>query len=415
MMNEQKIPSYQEKSDSLLIQNNYLLIDSYNNDINCIIYYISPNKIKIILRKFNLNSKGWINNLQIKLFSIDNKDHEIIYVGSSSKHYKIINYKINLCIKEKIPKKISIPKNIYQTYSNNEYHNESHYNSVQTLMELNPSYNYYFYNDKECRLFIKDNFEESVLNAYDRLYPTAYKADLFRYCLMYIYGGLYIDHKYVLRKSFDDIINEEDKYLYCQDTKPELIFNSIIITVAKNEKIKVLINKIVDHVINKYYGLCPLHPTGPRLFCEIMKDNNISLYHKSNEKNKNYQSGKILIKSNNQLFLNTSYDGYYYNKNHRHELKNNYHNCYQQKCIYLNYKYVIKHYTFYLLTNKQKIIFQVILLNKNENEEYIQLIIQGINEKELKKNEKLIVLNTLNNHLCDYNLLDVYNKIIKLN
>lgn len=32
-----------------------------------------------------------------------------------------------------------------------------------------------------------------VLSAYDKIMPNAYKADLFRLCILYVYGGCYID------------------------------------------------------------------------------------------------------------------------------------------------------------------------------------------------------------------------------
>ena len=44
-----------------------------------------------------------------------------------------------------------------------------------------------------CREFIKVNFNPLVLKAYDTLIPTAYKADLFRLCVLYINGGIYGD------------------------------------------------------------------------------------------------------------------------------------------------------------------------------------------------------------------------------
>ena len=52
---------------------------------------------------------------------------------------------------------------------------------------------YEYYNDEDCREFIETYFENKVLKAYDSLIPTAYKADLFRYCILYVKGGIYGD------------------------------------------------------------------------------------------------------------------------------------------------------------------------------------------------------------------------------
>jgi len=44
-----------------------------------------------------------------------------------------------------------------------------------------------------CDEFIKDNFEEVVYDAYSRLPMDVMKADLWRYCIIYKYGGIYAD------------------------------------------------------------------------------------------------------------------------------------------------------------------------------------------------------------------------------
>ncbi len=55
---------------------------------------------------------------------------------------------------------------------------------------------YYLYNDADCRAFIRSAFPPAVVAAYDRLIPTAFKADLWRYCVLYKFGGVYLDVKY---------------------------------------------------------------------------------------------------------------------------------------------------------------------------------------------------------------------------
>jgi hypothetical protein len=60
---------------------------------------------------------------------------------------------------------------------------------------------HYLYNDADCRAFIRSEFPPDVVAAYDRLIPTAFKADLWRYCVLYKYGGVYLDVKYRWRVS----------------------------------------------------------------------------------------------------------------------------------------------------------------------------------------------------------------------
>jgi hypothetical protein len=68
--------------------------------------------------------------------------------------------------------------------------------SVELLKSQNPEFTHYLFDDADCREFIAANFDYSVLDAFDRLIPGAYKADLWRYCVLYVRGGIYLDIKY---------------------------------------------------------------------------------------------------------------------------------------------------------------------------------------------------------------------------
>jgi hypothetical protein len=55
---------------------------------------------------------------------------------------------------------------------------------------------HYLFNDDACREFLAMTFPTDLVYAYDRLIPTAFKADLWRYCILYMFGGVYMDIKY---------------------------------------------------------------------------------------------------------------------------------------------------------------------------------------------------------------------------
>lgn len=54
---------------------------------------------------------------------------------------------------------------------------------------------HYLFNDADCLEFIAREYPPDVLMAYQSLIPTAFKADLWRYCVLYKYGGVYLDVK----------------------------------------------------------------------------------------------------------------------------------------------------------------------------------------------------------------------------
>ena len=64
-------------------------------------------------------------------------------------------------------------------------------------------WDYRFYTDEECLQFITTHFPPEVREAYETILPGAYKADLFRYCVLLIHGGVYADLDVMLESNLD--------------------------------------------------------------------------------------------------------------------------------------------------------------------------------------------------------------------
>ena len=97
-----------------LINNKYYILNNKNNDDFHLVINILNDKIKIIIRKMN-NNEGWLNDLIIKIYDINENKYELISIGSCDKNCKIINYKISnikIVIKEPINQKITKTKNM---------------------------------------------------------------------------------------------------------------------------------------------------------------------------------------------------------------------------------------------------------------------------------------------------------------
>jgi mannosyltransferase OCH1-like enzyme len=94
-----------------------------------------------------------------------------------------------------------IPLCIYQTWHTTNLPPKMQ-QAVNTIKAHNPEFQHFLYDDNMCREFIRNNFPEDVLRAYDLLIPGAYKADLWRYCILYKKGGIYLDISYTPFNNF---------------------------------------------------------------------------------------------------------------------------------------------------------------------------------------------------------------------
>ena len=159
-----------------------------------------------------------------------------------------------------------IPLNIYQTWSTLNLPPNMKEN-VETLKLHNPEFKHYLYDDAMCRDFIKEHFHEDVLYSFDKLKPGAYKADLWRYCILYKKGGIYLDIKYKCLSHFKliEITNKE----YCvRDRwyKGNIgIYNALLCFKRNNDLLYKCIQTIVHNVKHNVYGYSELYVTGPHL------------------------------------------------------------------------------------------------------------------------------------------------------
>lgn len=158
-----------------------------------------------------------------------------------------------------------IPKNIFQTWRTLDVPPKMK-QCIDKLQNDNPDFTYYLFDDEMCFNFIKDNYDDSVMCAYNKLIPTAYKADLFRYCVLYKLGGIYLDIKYECVDNFT-LSKLTDSEYFVRDIEQSGggIYNGFMVCKPKNKILHEAIYKIIEHVNSGYYGLNSLSPTGPLL------------------------------------------------------------------------------------------------------------------------------------------------------
>ena len=61
--------------------------------------------------------------------------------------------------------------------------------ALETWYRMNPGYKVKLYSGDDCVNYIKEHFDDDVLEAYNTLKPYSYKCDLMRHLIMYQEGG----------------------------------------------------------------------------------------------------------------------------------------------------------------------------------------------------------------------------------
>ena len=170
--------------------------------------------------------------------------------------------------------KPSIPKVIISTYFDKKKIPNKVYENIKLFA---PNYKYIIFDDEDIVLFLKKYYDPSVLNTFYMLNRGAFKADLFRYCYLYLFGGLYIDIKTKLIKNIDLILNKKNTNFYTVLSMHKgTVYQGIIACKPKNPIFLELINHIVN--VNK-----PI-----KRYFEFTKDfyNKLKLYYPINNHDK---------------------------------------------------------------------------------------------------------------------------------
>lgn len=102
-----------------------------------------------------------------------------------------------------------------------------------------------------------------MLDAYLHLIPGTYKADFFRYCHLYIHGGVYHDCKHVCVQSYEKVIERDYDMMMAEDIGPQIYSTSFLFAVPGLEMFKTMIDLLVHNIQSKYFGPNSLYPTGP--------------------------------------------------------------------------------------------------------------------------------------------------------
>jgi len=230
--------------------------DAYTKSIN---KYIEENDVLHRNLDFNAYFKLSGTKKYKKMYEVNDKKH----YSKSTEPFYIEHPKI-------------IPKNIFMTWYTKDLPSKMADN-LDFVQLSNAEFNVYLYDDKDCRILIQDYFESSVLEAYDNLIPGAYKADLWRLCALYIYGGIYMDMRY----SIDNV--NLNSLLYDEHFVGDLIdsgngiYNAFMVCKPGNKFLLDCISQILINVKSNYYGKNSLHPTGPMMMKKVMDDNGYKL------------------------------------------------------------------------------------------------------------------------------------------
>lgn len=163
---------------------------------------------------------------------------------------------------------MSIPKLFFQTWKTKDLSPVLHA-FVDSWKQHNPSYTFHLYDDQGCEEFLEKHFDKRVVNAYRNVIPGAFKADLWRYCILYVYGGVYSDIDTICKGSIDMFLPEGVDFVTPIDLNDNnegrqwYLFNSFLAATPKHPILLQCISRVVANIEFKFIPPCRMDFAGP--------------------------------------------------------------------------------------------------------------------------------------------------------
>lgn len=194
-----------------------------------------------------------------------------------------------------------IPKNIFQTHKSINYllGKPKILNAMKSWRKYSDNYKYYFFTNDMCDEFIKKNFDEKINKAYFSLPLGVMKADLWRYCVIYKYGGIYADADTIcqihpsifINNSYLTVAPEPGHNYFCQWSFAAPQESPILKTI-----IDLSVERILEVKKGDYINIH--HLTGPAVFTDgiikYLNENNLPTFSDVNKYYK-YPSPKLAV------------------------------------------------------------------------------------------------------------------------
>jgi Glycosyltransferase sugar-binding region containing DXD motif len=151
-----------------------------------------------------------------------------------------------------------IPRIVHQTWF--ETLTVDKYPNLSRLVESfrRSGWEYKFYSDEDAQNFLSTHFPAEVREAYDALRPGAFKADLFRYCVLLIYGGVYADVDILLESTLDFSVADDVGFMVPVDEpgipvdKRMCLWNGLIAAAPAHPFLLQVIETVVNQVRNRF-------------------------------------------------------------------------------------------------------------------------------------------------------------------
>ena len=165
-----------------------------------------------------------------------------------------------------------IPKIIHQTWKTKDIPDEWK-TAVHYCKKINKEFKYILWTDETMDIFVKKNYA-NFYKIYKSYKYDIQRCDVFRYLVLYKYGGIYLDMDIICKEKLNNFLHYN--LVLARSSNIETSFtNAFFMVVPNHSFFKYCINNLSENINNyQYFGkhLHVMNSTGPLFLTKIIND-----------------------------------------------------------------------------------------------------------------------------------------------
>ena len=216
-----------------------------------------------------------------------------------------------------------IPKIIYLCYK----HKQIPKYIIPNWQKLNPNYKIILYDNEDCIKFLNDNYGKDYVDIFNFISDGPIKADFWRCCILYKYGGVYADIDIKPIMPLDKLLKKDLELLTVRsgdNSKTDGITPELIICKKNNKLLNLCIKTYIKYMNEKmpysYWGWSIVHIMASNIKLIVNEPITIDKSDYMDDENKKYKLINEILDSsnsyndrviyNNEIVLYNRYEGY---------------------------------------------------------------------------------------------------------
>jgi mannosyltransferase OCH1-like enzyme len=161
-----------------------------------------------------------------------------------------------------------IPNVVYQTWKTKKLPGQVQA-QIDIMKSLNPEYTFNLFDDTEMNSWMEENVPADVLSAYKSLQVGAAKADLWRYCILFKMGGIYLDIDSIILSPIHLFVESTDQAVISRESNVGCFLQWLLAFQKGHPILETAIEIATQNILNKSSTNVAIL-TGPHVFTQAV-------------------------------------------------------------------------------------------------------------------------------------------------